>query len=59
MFHRVGISSDLPIESVGELIEAIHLQLYIYNSYHVHLALRTSPNYYRAQNSPKVVDKVV
>lgn len=30
-------------ESVGELVEAVHLQLYIYNNYRIHLSLKMSP----------------
>jgi putative transposase len=56
---KVDLGDPARFITVGQLIEAIHLQLYIYNHYRIHLALRTSPNYFLAKNSPKVVDKVV
>lgn len=37
-------------ESVGELVEAIHLQLYIYNNYRIHLSLKMAPLQFLKQN---------
>jgi putative transposase len=34
------------LETVGQLVEAIHLQLYIYNHHRIHLALRMAPRQY-------------
>ena len=46
-------------ETAGQLMEAIQLQLYIYNTYRIHLSLRTSPQQYLANQSLKVTNKVV
>ena len=32
--------------SVGQLVEAVHLQLYVYNHYRIHLALKMAPKQY-------------
>ena len=37
--------------NVGQLVEAIHLQLYIYNHYRIHLALKMAPRQYLAQQA--------
>jgi putative transposase len=43
---KVDLGDAERFTSVGELIEAIHLQLYIYNHYRIHLALRMAPKQY-------------
>jgi hypothetical protein len=36
-------------------VEAIHLQLYIYNTYRIHLALKMAPRQYLAKQQELVV----
>ncbi len=40
---KVDLGDPKRFETVGQLVEAIHLQLYIYNHHRIHLALKTSP----------------
>jgi transposase InsO family protein len=43
---KVDLGDPDRFEDVGQLVEAIHLQLYIYNTYRIHLALRMAPRQY-------------
>jgi len=43
---KVDLGDPGRFEDVGQLIEAIHLQLYVYNTYRIHLALRMAPKQY-------------
>ena len=48
---KVDLGDPARFESVGQLIEAIHLQLYIYNNYRIHLALKMAPKQYLVKQS--------
>ena len=48
---KVDLGDPGRFEDVGQLIEAIHLQLYIYNTYRIHLALRMAPRQYLTQQA--------
>lgn len=43
---KVDLGDPGRFESVGQLVEAIHLQLYVYNHWRIHLALKMSPKQY-------------
>ena len=43
---KVDLGDPGRFESIGQLTEALHLQLYIYNTYRIHLALKMSPKQY-------------
>jgi len=43
---KVDLGDPGRFEDSGQLIEAIHLQLYVYNTYRIHLALRMPPKQY-------------
>ena len=43
---KVDLGDPGRFEDIGQLVEAIHLQLYIYNTYRIHLALRMAPRQY-------------
>jgi len=43
---KVDLGDSGRFEDVGQLVEAIHLQLYIYNTYRIHLTLRMAPRQY-------------
>lgn len=46
---KVDLGDPERFESVGQLVEAIHLQLYIYNYWRIHLSLKMAPKQYLAQ----------
>lgn len=48
---KVDLGDPERFNSIGELIEAIHLQLYIYNHYRIHLSLKMSPKQYLLKQS--------
>ncbi len=48
---KIDLGDPVRFETIGQLIEAIHLQLYIYNTYRIHLALRMAPKQYLAKQS--------
>lgn len=56
---KIDLGDPGRFETIGQLMEAIHLQLYVYNTYRIHLSLRTSPKQYLANRGLKVADKVV
>jgi putative transposase len=43
---KVDLGDPSRFETVGQLIEAIHLQLYVYNRYRIHLSLKMAPRQY-------------
>ena len=43
---KVDLGDPGRFETVGQLIEAIHLQLYVYNWHRIHLSLRMAPKQY-------------
>ena len=43
---KVDLGDPGRFEDIGQLVEAIHMQLYIYNTYRIHLALRMAPRQY-------------
>jgi transposase InsO family protein len=47
---KLDLGDPNRFESLGQLVEAIHLQLYIYNTYRIHLALRMAPRQYLAKH---------
>jgi transposase InsO family protein len=52
---KVDLGDPERFSSIGELIEAIHLQLYIYNHYRIHLALKMSPKQYLLKQQNQLV----
>ena len=48
---KVDLGDPERFDSIGELIEAIHLQLYVYNHWRIHLALKMSPKQYLVKQS--------
>lgn len=48
---KVDLGDPDRFESVGQLVEAIHLQLYVYNHWRIHLSLRMAPKQYLAQQT--------
>lgn len=48
---KVDLGDPGRFVSVGELTEAIHLQLYIYNHYRIHLSLKMAPKQYLLKQS--------
>lgn len=52
---KVDLGDPSRFETVGQLVEAVHLQLYIYNHYRIHLALRMAPKQYLEQQAQLVV----
>lgn len=48
---KLDLGDPARFETAGQLIEAIHLQLYVYNTYRIHLALRMAPRQYLAQQN--------
>ncbi len=51
---KVDLGDPGRFESIGQLTEAIHLQLYIYNHYRIHLALKMAPKQYLVKQSELV-----
>lgn len=51
---KVDLGDPERFETVGQLSEAIHLQLYVYNHYRIHLALRMAPKQYLAKQAALV-----
>jgi len=45
---KVDLGDPGRFETIGQLVEAIHLQLYIYNHHRIHLALKTAPKKFLA-----------
>jgi putative transposase len=43
---KVDLGDPSRFVNVGQLVEAVHLQLYIYNHYRIHLALKMAPKQY-------------
>jgi len=52
---KVDLGDPGRFENIGQLIEAIHLQLYVYNTYRIHLALRMAPRQYLAKQKTATV----
>jgi putative transposase len=52
---KVDLGDPARFENIGQLVEAIHLQLYIYNHYRIHLALRMSPKQYLVKQQSQLV----
>ncbi len=48
---KVDLGEPSRFETVGQLTEAIHLQLYVYNHCCIHLALKMAPNQYLAKQT--------
>ncbi len=48
---KVDLGDPARFASVGQLTEAIHLQLYVYNHYRIHLALKMAPKQYLAMQA--------
>ena len=48
---KVDLGDPGRFENVGQLVEAIHLQLYVYNHYRIHLSLKTAPKQYVAKQA--------
>jgi transposase InsO family protein len=46
---KVDLGDPGRFVNIGQLIEAIHLQLYVYNHHRIHLALRMAPIQYLAK----------
>jgi hypothetical protein len=46
---KVDLGDPGRFETAGQLIEAIHLQLYVYNRYRIHLSLKMAPKQYLAK----------
>ncbi len=40
---KVDLGDPVRFETIGQLVEAIHLRLYVYNYHRIHLALKTAP----------------
>lgn len=53
---KVDLGDPARFESVGQLVEAIHLQLYVYNHHRIHLALKMAPKQYLIKQSLLVVN---
>jgi putative transposase len=53
---KVELGDSACFETLGEFIEAIHLQLHYYNHQRIHTALKTTPVLYRPQS--RLPDKV-
>jgi len=53
---KVDLGDPSRFRDVGQLVEAIHLQLYVYNNYRIHLALKMSPKQYLVQQEQLVVN---
>ena len=51
---KVDLGDPGRFVDIGQLVEAIHLQLYIYNHYRIHLALKMAPKQYLAQQATLV-----
>lgn len=51
---KVDLGDPDRFESVGQLVEAIHLQLYIYNHWRIHLALKMAPKQYLSKQTELV-----
>lgn len=51
---KVDLGDPGRFESVGQLVEAIHLQLYVYNHWRIHLALKMAPKQYLAKQTELV-----
>ena len=51
---KVDLGDPGRFRDVGQLIEAIHLQLYVYNHYRIHLALKMSPKQYLVKQAQLV-----
>lgn len=52
---KVDLGDPGRFKDVGQLVEAIHLQLYVYNHYRIHLALKMSPQQYLLKQNQLVV----
>lgn len=53
---KVDLGDPGRFRDVGQLVEAIHLQLYIYNHHRIHLALKMSPKQYLVKQSQLVAN---
>ncbi len=53
---KVDLGDPGRFRDVGQLIEAIHLQLYVYNHYRIHLALKMAPKQYLLKQPELVVN---
>jgi transposase InsO family protein len=51
---KVDLGDPARFVTLGQLIEAIHFQLYVYNHYRIHLALRMAPRQYLLKQSELV-----
>ena len=51
---KLDLGDPKRFESVGEVVEAIHLQLYVYNHYRIHLSLKAAPKQYLAKQAQLV-----
>lgn len=51
---KVDLGDPGRFETKGQLIEAIHLQLYIYNHHRIHLALKMAPRQYLVEQASLV-----
>ena len=52
---KVDLGDPGRFADVGQLIEAIHLQLYVYNRYRIHLALKMAPHQYLTRQRETVL----
>lgn len=52
---KIDLGDPSRFEDSGQLIEAIHLQLYVYNTYRIHLSLRMAPKQYLAKQKTAVL----
>jgi transposase InsO family protein len=52
---KVDLGDPSRFEDTGQLIESIHLQLYIYNNYRIHLSLKMAPKQYLAKQQAQAV----
>ena len=51
---KVDLGDPARFITKGQLIEAIHLQLYIYNHHRIHLALKMAPRQYLVEQASLV-----
>lgn len=51
---KVDLGDPGRFASIGQLVEAIHLQLYVYNHWRIHLVLKMAPKQYLAQQTALV-----
>lgn len=48
---KIDLGDPGRFESTGQLLEAIHLQLYVYNHWRIHLSLKMAPKQYLAKQA--------